>query len=276
MYDETMGECLNSGTNCNHESYFQDVARNYGGVGQQVAYAIAYLSKKMSEYQNGGRCLKHTGETACYGYEQYNQPISIDNQTIIAQTISSRILYLYTPHTAGALSFFNIFTGWWGEPTSESSSPPPAVITDTSSTNTNQVATSNDTAQFFLKTYDDKTEVKGEKAKDTKAVFNDKVIADLNSESWQVEITPNFGSNDFKIIYLDAAGSTIGEKQIKVVRQKIGDINADGQVDLLDLSILASYWGKSNPDEPLANLNNATDNEVNILDLSILASNWSG
>ncbi len=48
-----------------------------------------------------------------------------------------------------------------------------------------------------------------------------------------------------------------------------GDFNSDGNINLSDLSILATYWMKSNT---AADANN--DNSVNISDLSILAQYW--
>ncbi len=53
---------------------------------------------------------------------------------------------------------------------------------------------------------------------------------------------------------------------------RASDINQDNQVNLLDLSILAQYWGQSSPGNARADINN--DGVVNLLDLSLLASNW--
>jgi hypothetical protein len=47
------------------------------------------------------------------------------------------------------------------------------------------------------------------------------------------------------------------------------DLNSDGVVDVIDLSILVSRWGTSDPD---ADINN--DGIVDALDLSVLVSNW--
>ena len=51
--------------------------------------------------------------------------------------------------------------------------------------------------------------------------------------------------------------------------RKTGDANNDSAVDLLDLSILATWWGTTNTD---ADFN--SDGTVDLLDLSILASAW--
>jgi hypothetical protein len=47
------------------------------------------------------------------------------------------------------------------------------------------------------------------------------------------------------------------------------DLNSDGVVDVIDLSILVSRWGSSDPD---ADIN--SDGVVDALDLSVLVSNW--
>jgi hypothetical protein len=51
-----------------------------------------------------------------------------------------------------------------------------------------------------------------------------------------------------------------------------GDTNSDGTVNIYDLSILANNWGKTNATKATGDANN--DKLVNIYDLSILANNW--
>jgi hypothetical protein len=53
-----------------------------------------------------------------------------------------------------------------------------------------------------------------------------------------------------------------------------GDLNGDGRVNILDLSILLSNWNRTtgNLTNPKADLNG--DGKVDILDLSILLSRW--
>ncbi|TSC93602.1 MAG: Ig [Candidatus Berkelbacteria bacterium Athens1014_28] len=55
---------------------------------------------------------------------------------------------------------------------------------------------------------------------------------------------------------------------------KTGDINHDGRVDLLDLSIIASHWGASGAGQSGGDIN--SDGIVDLLDLSIVASQWEG
>jgi len=49
------------------------------------------------------------------------------------------------------------------------------------------------------------------------------------------------------------------------------DLNKDGKVNLVDFSILLSFWGSSDPD---ADINQ--DGTVNLADFSILLFNWTG
>ena len=51
---------------------------------------------------------------------------------------------------------------------------------------------------------------------------------------------------------------------------KRGDLNNDGRVNVLDLSVMLSNWGRTGTN--IADLNN--DQRVNVLDLSIMLSNW--
>ena len=51
--------------------------------------------------------------------------------------------------------------------------------------------------------------------------------------------------------------------------KKAGDINGDNNIDLLDLSILAAWWGTANVDVDFNH-----DGVVDLLDLSTLASAW--
>ena len=83
------------------------------------------------------------------------------------------------------------------------------------------------------------------------------------------------GNHIYIVEYRNNAGAVVDRKELDITRQAIADINADGKVDIQDLSILATYWGQEHPGEPLANLNPGGDEVVDILDLSLLASNWS-
>lgn len=126
MYDETMAGCLNSGVNCNDSAY-RNTSINYGGMGQQIAYSTAWFGLKYSQYKSTGRPIKD-GNGNVLRYEQFNEPVSIDGNSITCQTAGTRILYLYTPHVQ--TSFYDIFTSFFGDPTvtpdgGEPPAPPP-------------------------------------------------------------------------------------------------------------------------------------------------------
>ena len=53
---------------------------------------------------------------------------------------------------------------------------------------------------------------------------------------------------------------------------RTGDLNTDGQVNIVDLSILAAHWGQRFVGMRGSDIN--LDGIVNITDLSILASHW--
>jgi hypothetical protein len=54
---------------------------------------------------------------------------------------------------------------------------------------------------------------------------------------------------------------------------KPGDVNVDGAVNILDLSIMSTNWGKSaGATRNQGDLSG--DGKIDILDLSILATNW--
>ena len=84
--------------------------------------------------------------------------------------------------------------------------------------------------------------------------------------SQQGEVTP----------FSQSLGFVVGSKTVQVKGDKAitpGDINEDGQVNLIDFSILAYWYNKPTP-ETKADLNH--DGRVNLVDFSILASYWTG
>jgi peptidoglycan/xylan/chitin deacetylase (PgdA/CDA1 family) len=67
-------------------------------------------------------------------------------------------------------------------------------------------------------------------------------------------------------------GSTVGGLGGGVVG-KAGDVNSDGAINALDLSILLSHWNQSGATRATGDLSG--DGTVNALDLSILLTNWN-
>ncbi len=88
----------------------------------------------------------------------------------------------------------------------------------------------------------------------------------------------NIGLQDAHVLANDGVGTDIladtTPAHLKLLIPKIakiiGDMNGDGNVDLIDVSILLSKYGTSNP---TADLNG--DGKVDVKDLSILLSRWS-
>lgn len=77
------------------------------------------------------------------------------------------------------------------------------------------------------------------------------------------------GSYTYYVEARDAAGNVRPSNTITCSTRKIGDINGDGNIDILDLSTLLSNWGTSNASSDLNG-----DGVVGILDLSTLLSKW--
>jgi hypothetical protein len=78
-------------------------------------------------------------------------------------------------------------------------------------------------------------------------------------------------SYNYSVVALDAVGNASAASSLtaSTVASKIGDLNADNQVDITDLSILLSNWNTSNA---VADINK--DGTVNITDLSMMLSHW--
>ena len=67
---------------------------------------------------------------------------------------------------------------------------------------------------------------------------------------------------------------TYSTRRCRTASYKQGDINQDGDVNILDLSILLANFGKTGTavTDSRADINN--DSDINILDLSILLANF--
>jgi len=78
----------------------------------------------------------------------------------------------------------------------------------------------------------------------------------------------------YTIQAFDGAGniSTTSTALVVTTTFKPGDVNGDGAVNILDLSILAAHFGQSGQIFSTGDLNG--DGAVNIFDLSVLAANW--
>ena len=111
-YDERMADCLNGNVaSCNDIKYnhptYRERAYDYGGVGQQIAYATAQLRNL---HDNSGYCGG-------------SLTVSVDGQSLAVDNAATCALYKYTPHEDsykpnpnGVDGFYNIFNNWFGQP----------------------------------------------------------------------------------------------------------------------------------------------------------------
>lgn len=78
----------------------------------------------------------------------------------------------------------------------------------------------------------------------------------------------------FSVSAFDTSGneSTLSNVISATIRLKVGDLNADNNINVLDLSILLANYGKTSATPGMGDLNN--DKTINIYDLSMLLANW--
>jgi len=256
-FDETMTTCLNTGSSCD-PAHNRLVAQEFGGIGQQLAESMSSFKRWMSSPPTDISCNR----TPPSG-DQVWQYMSVDSSCLRVSNGITYALYRYTPHKSAADSFVSYFTTFQSV----------LVVGSPISQNDN---TSNDLADERVDTYSGTLTVFGRKAPDSYAWTQGARIAAAGDTTWQANLTiPNTGVNDLTVDYTDASGNLINRKHIYVTKHATGDINADGKIDIVDLSIIAAQWGNTNPTNSMAILNQANGhNTVDITDLSILAAHW--
>lgn len=90
-----------------------------------------------------------------------------------------------------------------------------------------------------------------------------------SSTTWKVPVTLNLGDNNFTIYGSDGTNNTASQT-VNVNRHTLGDINGDGNIDLIDASLFAVDWDKTEDlTYILSDMND--DGNVDLTDLSILA-----
>jgi hypothetical protein len=141
-----------------------------------------------------------------------------------------------------------------------------------------------DIGAYQTGTYASSFAVSGTKDTNVIAALNSQTLAGVGTLTWQATLTPPVGTTNYTIIYSNIDGSSAGSKVITIDRRIIGDINGDGKVDVLDLSLLFSHWNQTAPTAnwvSLTNINNwlnlnpSVGNTINILDLSLLFGDWT-
>lgn len=89
------------------------------------------------------------------------------------------------------------------------------------------------------------------------------------STTWSVPVMLSMGENNFTLYGSDGENQTATQNLI-VDRHTLGDINGDGEIDLIDASLFAVDWDKTEDlIYVLSDMND--DGVVNLTDLSILA-----
>ncbi|MEK7571947.1 MAG: dockerin type I domain-containing protein [Patescibacteria group bacterium] len=89
------------------------------------------------------------------------------------------------------------------------------------------------------------------------------------STSWENIVDLSLGENNFTIYGSDGSNQTASQT-VTVERHTLGDINGDGEIDLIDASLFAVDWDKT--EDLTYNLSDMNDDGVvDLTDLSILA-----
>lgn len=133
----------------------------------------------------------------------------------------------------------------------------------------------NDTETIIQTTYRTIIKVAGTKESGVTVYYGSTLLANTGTTSWSIDISTAIGKNDHYIDY--KSGSTIvAQKKITIDRRKVGDVNGDGKIDLLDVSIMSNSWGLTVKDDASINLNPEIDNIVDLLDISLLGANYEG
>lgn len=251
-FDGRMANCVNTG-DCDINNN-RNKALYYGGPGQQIAEAVSAIKRWSTT---------PTPLNSCGPNNEWNI-MNINGECLHLENGITYALYRYTPNFSGNQLFINVYQTI--KDTFNYTPPPPPDRTGEDN---------NDTAKLVVDTYNDSVTVNGSKSAQNRVYEGGRLVADLNATTWQNVIKPPVGSNTYTMNYIRGNGELITTKQIVVNRHKQGDINFDSKVDILDLSILADFWGQQQPRNPMVKLSGNPNEEVNILDLSVLASNWT-
>ncbi len=259
-FNGKMDSCIKNGDcDINADGVFDDRDKDYmrqravwyGGPGTQIVEGTAALKRWSANPEPNSTCAEG-------GWQR----LLVNGECLKLENSITHALYRYTPNFSGNELFINLYAKI------KAVFPFPAIAQPNES--------DNDTAEYTVDTYNTDFTLSGYKAENNKAVFSGGEIAGFNKTSWQFTFQPKTGRHMYSVDFQRSDGSVINRKYFYVNKRKVGDIDNDGRVDIKDLSILSTYWGHTDPPDPMTNLNPDVDNEVNILDLSHLAANFEG
>lgn len=236
----------------------------YAGFTNQVEWAAWQLRYNYEAAGQGADWwTAHYGGQPAY-YVGYSRSHSWGDTFYVVtyKTRATAALYRYTPHVGfGNYNFWRLMIIWFGVGTSSGGGSTLAI---------------NDTETISQATYRGHIKIAGTKTTDSQAFFGTTGLAGAGTTSWSYEFDTPVGVTDYYIYYKDGAGNNVAQKKITIDRRKVGDVNGDGKVDLLDLSLMSDAWGLTVKDDAWLNLNPDKDNVVDLLDLSLLGNSYEG
>ncbi|MEX1052147.1 MAG: hypothetical protein WEC83_02030 [Patescibacteria group bacterium] len=227
---------------------------HWAGFTNQVEWAAWQQRYNYERAQGHGFSDYQVGQTVSFA----------DGTGIYSVTFTNRAtaaLYRYTPYVFnGNYNFWRNIVDWFG------------IVGNPGGGGSN----SNDTATVTVATYRSSFPISGSKQSDVRAYFEGTLMADTGSTSWSTTFSPTIGVRNYTVEYRNTDGGVVATKLITVDRRKVGDVNGDGKVDLLDVSNMSNAWGQVVKDDASINLNPEADNVVDLLDISLLANSFEG
>ncbi len=227
---------------------------HWAGFTNQVEWAAWQLRYNYERAQGHGFSDYQVGQTVSHA----------DGTGVYAVTYTNRAtaaLFRYTPYVFnGNYNFWKNMVLWFGISGNPGSGG----------------ANTNDTSTVSIATYRSSFPISGSKQSDARAYFEGELIADTGSTSWSKTFAPTIGIRNYTVEYWNTGGGLLATKLITVDRRKIGDVNGDAKVDLLDVSNMSNSWGQVVKDDASLNLNPEVDNVVDLLDISLLANSFEG
>jgi len=221
----------------------------------QFRYNYEIAGKDVSWWNSHYATHYYKGYTRSHGWSGTYYIVTYKTQATAA-------LYRYTPHVGfGNYNFWQLMINWFN-------------ITPGSGSGGSQQSY-NDTETIIKTSYRKTIKVSSVKDSSVSVYFGSTKIASVGATTWTVTFTPTIGKKNYYVYYKD--GSTVvAQKKITIDRRKVGDVNGDSKVDLLDVSHMSDAWGLTVKDEASLNLNPDKDNIVDLLDLSLLANSYEG